>query len=135
MCSFSGTEEKLAMRSTLKKSTSCIVLPTDFQEPARRAFTYAVKVATVLGACLRIVHVIKAVSESSRVSADSRYLNPLKTSALLKLGRLARLMKEAGVQAEPHLLFGEPIDTILKSAARFHAGLLVMGTHGRTGWD
>jgi nucleotide-binding universal stress UspA family protein len=128
-------EEKLTMRATSKKSTSCIVLPTDFQQPARRAFTYAVKLATVLGVRLHIVHVIKAVSESSRVSADSRYLNPRKTSALLELGRLARLAKEGGINTEPHLLFGEPSDSILKSAARFHAGLLVMGTHGRTGWD
>ena len=32
-------------------------------------------------------------------------------------------------------LFGEPSDRILQSTARFHAGLLVMGTHGRAGWD
>ncbi len=25
-------------------------------------------------------------------------------------------------------------DSILESAARFHAGILVMGAHGRTGW-
>lgn len=123
------------MRSTSKKSTACMVLPTDFQQPARRAFTYAVKLASVLGVRLHIVHVIKTVSESSRLSADSRYLHPLKTAAMLELGRLTRMANEAGISAEPHLLYGEPGDCILESAARFHAGLLVMGTHGRTGWD
>lgn len=123
------------MRPPSKKSTPSIVLPTDFQQPARRAFTYALKLANVLGARLHIVHVIKALSESSRVSASSRYLNPLKTSALLELGRLTRMAKEAGIHAESHLLYGEPSESILESAARFHAGLLVMGTRGRTGWD
>lgn len=123
------------MRSLSGKTTSCILLPTDFQQPARRAFTYAVKLARVLGARLEIVHVIKAVTESSQVAPDSRYLNPLKTSALLELGRLTSTAKEAGVHAEPSLLFGNPSDCILESAARFHTGLIVMGTHGRTGWD
>ena len=123
------------MRSTSGKTTPCILLPTDFQQPARRAFTYAVKLATVLGARLKIIHVIKTVSESSRVPPDSRYLNSFKTSALLELGRLSRTAKEAGVHAEPSLLFGHLSDCILEAAVGFHAGLIVMGTHGRTGWD
>ncbi|MCC2642872.1 MAG: putative Universal stress protein [Nitrospira sp.] len=130
-----SANEKFTMRRTSKQATFPILLPTDFQEPARRAFAYAVKLANVLGARLHILHVIKALSPSPGVSFHSRYLNPLKTSAMLELGRLSRLAKEAGIHTEPHLLFGEPSDSILGSTARFHAGLVVMGTHGRTGWD
>lgn len=123
------------MRAIAKKPTPCILLPTDFQQPARRAFTYALKLATVLKFRLEIVHVIKTVSESAQVSPDNRSLNPLKTSALLELGRIARAAKEAGIHAQPSLLFGSPEDCILESAIRLRAGLIVMGTHGRTGWD
>jgi len=111
------------------------VLPTDFQQPARRAFTYALKLATVLGTSLNIVHVIKTVSESALVGPQHRSLNPLKTSALLELGRMARAAEDAGLRTESSLLFGAPTDCILESTTRSHAGLIVMGTHGRTGWD
>ncbi|MGZ9274843.1 MAG: universal stress protein [Nitrospira sp.] len=123
------------MRSTSRPSSPCIVLPTDFQQPARRAFNYALKLASVYGVRLEIVHVIKTVSESSQVSPESRSLNSLKTSALLELGRLTSMAKDAGINAQPRLLFGGPSDCILESAAACHAGLIVMGTHGHTGWD
>ncbi len=123
------------MRSTSRPSSPCIVLPTDFQQPARRAFNYALKLASVYGVRLEIVHVIKTVSESSQVSPESRSLNSLKTSALLELGRLTNMAKDAGINAQPRLLFGGPSDCILESAAACHAGLIVMGTHGHTGWD
>ncbi|MGC3976212.1 MAG: universal stress protein [Nitrospira sp.] len=123
------------MRTITRKPTPCILLPTDFQQPARRAFTYALKLATVLGARLDLVHVIKTISGPGQVTPDYRSLNPLKTSALLELGRMARTANEAGICAEPSLLYGTPMDGILDRATRVHARLIVMGTHGRTGWD
>lgn len=118
-----------------RRTTGCVLLPTDFQRPARRAFAYALKLARVLGSRLEIIHVIKTMSESSRRAPDSRYLNSLKTSALLELGRMACVAKEGGLHADPSLLFGLPPDCILEEAARLQAGLIVMGTEGRTGWD
>lgn len=123
------------MRPTSLKPPSCMVLPTDFQQPARRAFDYAVRLASVCGARLNIVHVIKALSESARESPGSRSLNPLKTAALLELGRLTSRARDAGLHAEHRLLFGGPSDSILEFTADCHAGLIVMGTHGHTGWD
>ena len=123
------------MKLSSQKSISYIVVPTDFQQPARRAFNYALKLARVYGARLEIVHVIKTISESSQTSPDSRHLNRLKTSALLELGRMTSVAKDAGIQAKSRLLYGIPDDCILESAAGCHAGLIVMGTHGRTGWD
>lgn len=123
------------MRAASRRTTGCVLLPTDFQRPARRAFAYAMKLATVLGSRLEIIHVIKTVSESSQRAPDSRYLNSLKTSALLELGRMASTAKEAGIHADPSLRFGSPPDCILEVATRLHAGLIVMGTEGRTGRD
>lgn len=123
------------MKPRSKRSPSPIVLPTDFQPPARRAFTYALKLARVFGASLKIVHVIKTVSESAVVGPHHRSLNPLKTAALLELGRMVRAAEDTGLRAESSLLFGAPTDCILESTTRFHARLIVMGTHGRTGWD
>lgn len=112
-----------------------ILLPTDFQQPARRAFLHAVKLATALGARLEIVHVIKIPPDRSGSAPDSRYLRSLKTAALLELGRLVRVARDGGASAQPLLRYGDPVSCILESVERTHAGLIVMGTEGRTGWD
>ena len=113
-----------------------ILLATDFSKPARRAFTYALKLAAVLKSRLILLHVIKAPPGFEGWSpAARRSLEPLKTKALLALGRVARLAHENGVTAEHRLLVGIPVDSILKVAEGTQTDLIIMGTHGRTGWD
>lgn len=113
-----------------------ILLATDFSKPARRAVTYALKLATVLKSRLIFLHVIKAPPGFESWSPGARRsLEPLKTKALLALGRVARLAHENGVTAEHRLLVGIPVDSILKVAEVTRTDLIIMGTHGRTGWD
>jgi len=118
-----------------RKGLPGILAPTDFQQPAKRAFLHGVKLATALGTRLDIVHVIKTPTDRSGAAPDSRYLRSLRTAALLELGRLLRTAREGGATAQPLLLYGDPIGCIVEAAKRTHAGLIVMGTEGRTGWD
>lgn len=118
-----------------KGPAPCLLLPTDFQQPARRAFAYGVKLATALGFRLEILHVIKTVADSSDAAPNSRTLHSLKTAALLELGRQMRVAQEAGVRAEPCLQYGVPDSCIVEFAARLQPRMIVMGTEGRTGWD
>ncbi len=112
-----------------------ILVPTDFQQAARRAFLHGVKLATALKGPLHIVHVIKTPADQSGAASDSRLLRSLRTSALLELGRLVRIAREGGALAQPLLLYGDPVSCILEAVKRMHAGLIVMGTEGRIGWD
>lgn len=118
-----------------RKIQSDIVLPTDFQQPARRAFFHGVRLATALMSRLHVLHVIKAPTDRSGLAADSHTLRSIRTSALLHLGRLVRMAREAGASVQPLLLYGDPISCIEETVTRTHAGLIVMGTEGRTGWD
>ncbi|MFO0700763.1 MAG: universal stress protein [Nitrospira sp.] len=118
-----------------RKGRSTLLLPTDFQEPARRAFLHAVKLATALGTQLTILHVVKMPTDPSNAASDSRLLRSLRTAAWLELGRLVRIAGESGASAKPLLRYGDPIGCILETAARIHADMIVMGTEGRTGWD
>lgn len=118
-----------------KKRSLCILVPTDFQQAARRAFHYGVALARRLGVRLQLLHVIKAVSDSKGTAPDSRALNALKTAALLELGRLTRSAEDGGARAEPHLQFGVPDACILEAADAMQPAVVVMGTEGRTGWD
>ncbi|MGE3979130.1 MAG: universal stress protein [Nitrospira sp.] len=110
-------------------------MPTDFQAPSRRALHHGIKLATALGTQLTLLHVIKTPSDLAHKAPDSRFLRSLRTSALLELGRLTRLAQEHDVAAQPLLRYGDPIGSILETAVRHHADMIVMGTEGRTGWD
>jgi nucleotide-binding universal stress UspA family protein len=130
----SGVEGFMTVAASRKK-TSYIIVTTDFEAPARRAFMYGVKLAITLSARLNILHVIKTASDSSAVERESRQLGSLKTSALLNLGRLTRIAEEAGALARPQLLYGVPAACILEAVKLVPVKLIVMGTEGRTGWD
>lgn len=91
--------------------------------------------AGLLQTGLKLLHVIKLPSDDEGLPPDTRYARMMRTSALLELGRLARLAKDAGVEAEPIVDFGVPDDCILRHLRQEPVKLLVMGTEGRTGWD
>ncbi len=110
-----------------------ILLATDFSKPARRAYAYAIRLSSVLNARLTLLHVIKA-PPGFRAGAR-RSLAPLKTKALLELGRMARHAEDHGVAARHKLLVGVPEVAILQVAEEKRSELIAMGTHGRTGWD
>ncbi len=118
-----------------RRRQSGLLLPTDFQNPSRRALLHGIKLATGLGAQLTLLHVIKTPTDRSHQAPDSRSLRALRTSALLELGRLIRTAKERGVSAQPLLLYGDPIGCIVETALRGLTDMIVMGTEGRTGWD
>jgi nucleotide-binding universal stress UspA family protein len=48
---------------------------------------------------------------------------------------MARIAQEEGLSVKHELIVGIPEDSILKAVGKTGAALLVMGTHGRTGWD
>lgn len=113
-----------------------ILLATDFQAPARKAFAHAVSLAARFHAKLVILHVMKAVAAGPHGSGlGSRYLGPIKTAAMLELGRLARAAQHAGVKTETRLLCGIPWACILDAAEKMRPELIALGTHGKVGWD
>lgn len=110
-----------------------IVVATDFSETSRQAFHTAVSWASQLGARVNLLHVIKGAWSGSELAVGARTLKPLKTAALLKLGRLARLALEAGLRADVHLATGNPAERILAHCRTHYVDLLVVGTQGRGG--
>ena len=85
---------------------------------------------------LILLHVIKAPPGFEGWSpAARRSLGPLKTKALLELGRLVRLAADHSVKAEYRLVVDIPEDAILNIAEKTRADLIAIGTHGRTGLE
>jgi nucleotide-binding universal stress UspA family protein len=111
-------------------------LATDFSKPARRAYVYALQLAARLERRLVLLHVVKAPPGVEAWSLGARRsIGSMKTKALLELGRMVRLGKDQDVSTDHRLVVGIPQDAIVKVAGEARADFIVMGTHGRTGWN
>jgi nucleotide-binding universal stress UspA family protein len=51
------------------------------------------------------------------------------------VARIVNLLRERGIDADGEAIAGEPDQVIVETAAKKAAGLIVTGTHGRTGFD
>jgi universal stress protein A len=118
-----------------------ILMPVDYSETSREAVAYACYVAKGLGAELDVVHVWDKPSYVADNVVVARPGQPSKS-----LGEMIRENAEAEMQeflqdcrvppevrVSHHLESGEPASTILRVADQIGAGLVVVGTHGRTG--
>ncbi|WP_447980037.1 universal stress protein [Candidatus Nitrospira bockiana] len=116
---------------------SRILLATDFSAPARRAYTYALRMAQVFATDVTILHVLKAPPgfDAATSGTTSSRLDDENTHALVELGRMLRVADEHAVKAEHRVIVGAPDQAILQIAEEIGAGMISMGTHGRTGYD
>ncbi len=107
-----------------------ILLPSDFSENSEFALRVARELARDLGAQLTILH----------VAPFDTYVQDMAVPVNLSLYReeLERIRRrvegpDLKYPVETRLIQGEPADEIIRTAAELGNGLIVMGTHGRTG--
>lgn len=118
------------------KSISRILVPTDFSECSAAALDYAVALAKPLNADLILAHVIEPFPYSvieglTFVDYGARLTS--ETQALLDI--LSRKPLKEKLSVATHLTSGMPFREIIDLAERENADLIVIGTHGRTGFD
>jgi len=115
-----------------------ILVPTDFSDPADQAMRYASGLARMLGAELTIVYAdpfvppidfaatVGAWDEFSFVSLQARAQDHLRSDAEANID--PAVPYDIAIRVDP------PLDGILAEARASEADLIVMGTHGRTGF-
>lgn len=104
-------------------SFSSILCPVDFSATARRALSVAVQVARKTRAKLRVLHVLPIVGtpdEQKAAAEELRKIAPAEFDDVV----LDRTVERAAT----------PDAAILAAIDRFKTDLVVIGTHGRTGW-
>lgn len=116
-----------------------IVVPLDRSPLAERALGPALAIARRTGADLRLVHV-RSRASSVTSSDDPRALAERSArdldDARVYLDRLAaRLRSDSGVAVSHATVRGAVAESICADAAAADADLIVMCTHGRTGWS
>ena len=116
-----------------------ILHPTDFSAASKAAFARALKLAKADRAELVIAHVLPPVLHAvdGYVVPTDIYHKMDETSRRYAQKGLKRLLAKArklGVRARGLLLEGNAQERIVAAARRQHADMIVMGTHGRTGF-
>jgi nucleotide-binding universal stress UspA family protein len=118
---------------------SRILVPTDFSPPSDAALEYARILAAKFGSSLQILHVIDDPTAASEFVPDgfAPSTEDIRTGLLeqahKRLERLMNLVDRSRYQAHAEAVLGLPAQSIVDYATATGTGLIVMGTHGRTG--
>ena len=114
-----------------------VLCPTDFSEPAREALRVADELVAQVGAALLLVHVVPVLpalpSDPNYVFKVPEYERLLHNDADEKLAQLLRQMKD-GTDVRVMVGHGDVAGEIVRIAETEKADLIVIATHGTTGW-
>ena len=116
-----------------------ILVPVDFSTRCTAALEMATDLAIDSGAMLLIAHVeeppLTYRGDEFSYGLDRLHQGPSDIVHGQVLRELAKIAPaDPRVRCEHHLLTGEPISAIVRFAQEHHIDLIVIGTHGWTGW-
>jgi len=116
-----------------------ILSPTDFSEPSLIAVGAAAEMAGRDGAEIILIHVVSPLPASPHPGALHAFDTAAYLQEMLTYGResMERLIKEkfpSGVSVRSIVLAGNPSDEITRAAEDENVDVIVIATHGLTGW-
>jgi nucleotide-binding universal stress UspA family protein len=122
-----------------------ILCPTDFSGPSFEALKIANDMASDYSAKLYIVNIVTPMPYLSAPPAFTTsgipgsidlvaYRKSLEASAKTNLGKLVKKSVSKKIKAMPIIAYGDAAEQILKIADEEKIDLIVIATHGRTGW-
>jgi len=116
-----------------------ILCPTDFSEFSDMAFRYALSIAQHYRGKLFVQHVVESWQHPEAAFVPGHYYLEFQSRLLHKgedeLQRFVKHHGSNGIQPEPVVEQGIAADSILALAEAQKVDLIVMGTHGRRGFD
>jgi universal stress protein A len=114
-----------------------ILAPTDFSEYSQQAIQYARELAQKFGATLMLLHVVELPPYPIEGLPPSHLagtlLEDLEQQATSDLAQV--LAKEAEVKVVRRVVMGIPYRKIVEIAEAEKVDLIIMATHGRTGFS
>lgn len=118
-----------------------IVCPVDFSNCAQQALNYAQDLAKTFNAELSVVHAyedpaayVTPMPMSGYVGPGAELLLELRKQLEVRLGECKASVEKNGVRVRTELLEGTPYRVVLDWAKEWGADLIVIGTHGHTGF-
>jgi nucleotide-binding universal stress UspA family protein len=115
-----------------------ILVPIDFSDPSHAALDVAADMAARLGADLLLVHVMPAIENlpsSVSIFKEGKYDQSLNEKAEQQLNQLAAGLAKSNVKARAELGTANDVGMeLIRIAEREHVDMIVIATHGMTGW-
>lgn len=116
-----------------------ILAPTDFSDVSVETVVRASELARHFGAELLVVHVIPPVptlpSDPHFNFEVPAYQDALRESAERRLSESVRSLVDQGIRTRTMVTHGDPAREIVRIAHDEDANLIVIATHGLTGWQ
>lgn len=120
------------------ETVKTIVCPVDFSKGSERAVEQAALLAKATGAHVELLHVYQLpvlALPDGVVTATPEFVARLTSKAQEALDVQRERLLTLGVQASTRLLEGHPVERIVERAKQLEASMLVLGTHGRSGFQ
>ncbi|MBI3607371.1 MAG: universal stress protein [Nitrospirae bacterium] len=113
-------------------SLQTVLVPIDFSPSALAALRHAVELVRPQNGTVLLLHVVNPAANgiSEAEAIGGRILARFEH----RLENLANGLRAEGGNVEPSVLIGSVEDEILAMANRRGVDLIVIGTHGRSGW-
>jgi nucleotide-binding universal stress UspA family protein len=115
-----------------------ILAPTDFSECSQQAVRCAYALAQKVGAKLVLLHVVEELPPYIGFippRAAAMLLQDLERQACLDLAAVLPEAEAAQVEVPRRVVMGSPAEDIVKVAAAEQVDLIVIATHGRSGFS
>lgn len=113
-----------------------ILVPTDFSETASLAINHAIDLAKRFEAEVFLVHVLETGAYQGIFSPSKKTeYNELEDAQIHLQKEAEKLEKESGINISQEVVSGRIYEEIVKAAEDADADLIVMGTHGSSGWE
>ena len=115
-----------------------ILSPIDFSDSSHGALDVAADFATRFGAELLLVHVMPAIEDlpkSVSVFKEGQYDQSLDDAAAKRLADLATTLAHKNVKARTEMGTANDVGMeLVRIAEHEHAEMIIIATHGMTGW-
>ena len=118
-----------------------ILVPVDGSDTSKLGLREALKLAALSGAKVRLLHIVDvSIVETSMDAATNinGILDLMRASGQKVLEQAAAAAEKKGIRAEVDLaeaIAKRPAEVIVEAGRRWRADLIVMGTHGRRGFN
>ena len=112
-----------------------ILVPTDFSETSERALEYAKAIAKKDNSQLLLVHVSPPMNIITPPEAAWVDVAELETAEEERLEQSGAALRSEGYRARTISLTGALYDELLSAVKQNDVDLIVLGTHGRKGYD
>lgn len=117
-----------------------ILFSTDFSDPSQHAEQYALALAKQSGGALHVLHVVDTAYVSYAAMYGQGVVVAPETETLEKdleehVNKIVAHAKTYGIDAHGHVVLGKPATEIVEHAEKNGCDLIVMGSHGRSGFE